>query len=62
MDISKKINYYYNKIPELKRNLEPLTHLMIRTTGETMYEKKYFLRKYLRIPFIYFIQLIVNKH
>ena len=40
MDISKKINYYYNKIPELKRNLEPLTHLMIRTTGESMYEKK----------------------
>jgi hypothetical protein len=45
MDISKKINYYYNKIPELKRNLEPLTHLMIRTTGETMYEKKVFSKK-----------------
>ena len=40
MDISKKINYYYKKIPELKRNLEPLTHLMIRTTGESMYQKK----------------------
>lgn len=40
MDLSQKINYYYKKIPELKRNLEPLTHLMIRTTGESMYEKK----------------------
>jgi hypothetical protein len=40
MDLSQKINYYYKKIPELNRNLEPLTHLMIRTTGESMYEKK----------------------
>lgn len=45
MDISKKINYYYKKIPELKRNLEPLTHLMIRTTGETIYEKTVISKK-----------------
>ena len=45
MDISEKINYYYKKLPELKRNLEPLTHLMIRTTGESMYEKKVVSKK-----------------
>jgi len=45
MDLSQKINYYYKKIPELKRNLEPLTHLMIRTTGESMYESKVIPKK-----------------
>lgn len=29
-----KINYWFEKIPEISRNLEPLTLLMIRTTGE----------------------------
>lgn len=30
-----KINYWVDKLPELKENLEPLTQLMIRTAGET---------------------------
>ena len=29
-----KISYWYEKYPELLRNLEPLTQLMIRTAGE----------------------------
>lgn len=29
-----KIGYWFEKIPEISRNLEPLTLLMIRTTGE----------------------------
>ena len=29
-----KIKYWYEKLPELKSNIEPLTQLMIRTTGE----------------------------
>lgn len=29
-----KLNYWFEKIPEMSRNLEPLTLLMIRTTGE----------------------------
>jgi len=33
----KKIQYWMDKLPELKDNLEPLTQLMIRTAGETYY-------------------------
>lgn len=33
--MSNKLKYWYEKLPELNRNVEPLTHLMIRTTGET---------------------------
>lgn len=40
MDLYQKTNYFYKKVPEMKYNLEPLTHLMIRTTGESMYNKK----------------------
>jgi hypothetical protein len=29
-----KIKYWYEKLPEMKSNIEPLTQLMIRTTGE----------------------------
>lgn len=29
-----KIGYWFEKLPEISRNLEPLTLLMIRTTGE----------------------------
>ncbi len=29
-----KIGYWFEKVPEISRNLEPLTLLMIRTTGE----------------------------
>jgi len=29
-----KIGYWFEKVPEMSRNLEPLTLLMIRTTGE----------------------------
>ena len=29
-----KIKYWYDKLPEMKSNIEPLTQLMIRTTGE----------------------------
>ena len=29
-----KIGYWFEKLPELSRNIEPLTLLMIRTTGE----------------------------
>ena len=29
-----KIGYWFEKVPELSRNLEPLTLLMIRTSGE----------------------------
>lgn len=32
-----KIEYWIDKLPELKDNLEPLTQLMIRTAGETNY-------------------------
>jgi hypothetical protein len=40
MDLYQKTNYFYKKVPEMKYNLEPLTHLMIRTTGESMYKNK----------------------
>lgn len=29
-----KIKYWYDKLPEMKSNIEPLTQLMIRTSGE----------------------------
>ena len=29
-----KMRYWFEKVPEMSRNLEPLTLLMIRTTGE----------------------------
>ena len=29
-----KIKYWYDKLPEMKSNIEPLTQLMIRTAGE----------------------------
>ena len=32
-----KIGYWFEKIPEISRNLEPLTLLMIRTTGASNY-------------------------
>jgi len=31
-----KLSYWYKKIPEIHRNLEPLTLLMIRTAGESI--------------------------
>ena len=32
-DVS-KLGYWFEKVPELSKNIEPLTLLMIRTTGE----------------------------
>jgi hypothetical protein len=45
MNLYQKTNYFYKKIPEMKNNVEPLTHLMIRTTGESMYKNKTFSKK-----------------
>ena len=30
-----KLKYWFDKLPELNRNIEPLTHLMVRTARET---------------------------
>jgi hypothetical protein len=35
-----KIKYWYEKLPEIQSNIEPLTQLMIRTTGESHYYVK----------------------
>jgi len=37
MNPIKRFNYYRKKITEIPDNLEPLTHLMIRTAGECVY-------------------------
>ena len=37
MNPIKRFNYYRKKITEIPDNVEPLTHLMIRTTGECVY-------------------------